>query len=58
MATAVFPSPVASDCVVVHTEHSLWTLGIDLDVQEISKKCETWPPPAKACGEAEELGQS
>ncbi|MBV94843.1 Ubiquitin carboxyl-terminal hydrolase 13, partial [Eschrichtius robustus] len=33
------------------------TLGIDPGVQ-ISKKCETRPPPAKDCSQAEETGQS
>lgn len=43
----VVPSPIASDCMIVCTCHGLQTLGVDMDVQEISKKCETWPPLAR-----------
>lgn len=38
MTVGVFLSPIASDCVIVHTRHRLQTLGIDL---------ETWPSLAR-----------
>lgn len=47
MALGAFSSPLAYDCMIVHTCLGLQTLSIDLNVQEISKTCDTWPPPAR-----------
>lgn len=46
MDKGIFPSPVTSDCVTLHTYHGLWTLGIGPGVQENSQDYETCLPPA------------